>query len=341
MEPTEIGPLRMDAAVERWPLAAPFRIAGHEFTNLDVVLVRLEREGQVGQGEAAGVFYRNDTPEKMLQELQTVRRRIESGTSRPLIQQLLVAGGARNALDCALWDLEAKLTGIPASKRAGLDTLRPLLTTFGCGADTPENMAELARSYAGAQALKIKLTGERIDVERIRAVRGARADVWLGVDANQAMTPAGLEDLMPVLVQERVALLEQPLPAGQDHWLREFDSPIPIAADESVQGLSDIRQLVDRYDVVNIKLDKCGGLTEALAMVRAIQECGLEAMVGNAIGTTLAMAPAFLVGQLCKVVDLDGPLFLSSDRESRAEYRGGYISCPQKLWGYPADGDRE
>lgn len=338
MDPSDIGPLRMDATVEQWPLTEPFRIAGHEFAALDVLLVRLEAAGQVGHGEAAGVFYHNETPESMISELCGVRRQIEVGTNRQFVQALLKAGGARNAVDCAMWDLESKLTGIPAWKRATLSEPRPLLTTYGCGADSPEKMATLARRYRGARALKIKLTGEPVDADRVRAVRAARPDVWLAVDANESMTPRLLDELMPVLIHERVQLLEQPLPAGKDNCLRNYQSPIRIAADESVQTLQDIPDLVDRYDVVNIKLDKCGGLTEALAMIQAIRECGLEAMVGNAIGTSLAMAPAFLVGQLCKVVDLDGPLFLRADRESTAEYVDGFINISQAVWGYPVGG---
>jgi L-alanine-DL-glutamate epimerase-like enolase superfamily enzyme len=324
----------MYTTVERWPLTSPFRIASHEFNEVDVLFVSLEREGCVGRGEAAGIFYRSDTPGLMFQQAEALRVQIEYGITRRSLQQLLAPGGARNALDCALWDLEAKLTGVPAWQLAKLNPPRPLLTTFGCGADTPDSMAALARSYTGALALKLKLTGEFTDAERVRAVRAARSDVWLAIDANQSFTRAFLDQLMPVLVEARVSLIEQPFPAGKDAWLDDFESPIPIAADESVQGLADIPNLKGRYDVVNIKLDKCGGLTEALAMARAVRDCGLEAMVGNAIGTSLAMAPAFLVGQLCKVVDLDGPIFLKSDRTTTVQYMNGYLSCPTALWGH-------
>jgi L-alanine-DL-glutamate epimerase-like enolase superfamily enzyme len=270
----------------------------------------------------------------MIKQIESLRATIEAGISRESLRSILRPGGARNALDCALWDLEAKLRGCSAWQIAELGTPRPLLTTFTCGADEPRKMAAVARAYTGARAIKLKLTGEPIDAERVHAVRDARADVWLGVDANQGFTSAFLERLMPTLTETRVALIEQPFPSGQDALLDGFESPIPVAADESVQCLMDMPGLVGRFDVVNIKLDKCGGLTEGLAMARAARDLGLETMVGCMTATSLAMAPAFLVGQLCSVVDLDGPVFLKSDRGTPVQYIDGFISCPRELWGH-------
>jgi L-alanine-DL-glutamate epimerase-like enolase superfamily enzyme len=216
---------------------------------------------------------------------------------------------------------------------ADLDRPRRLLTTFTCGADTPEKMAAAARAYKDARAIKIKLTGEPVDAERVRAVREARADVWLGVDANQGLSRSSLEQLMPTLVQTHTKLIEQPFTIGQEALLDGFQSPIPIAADESVQTLADVPGLVGRFNVMNIKLDKCGGLTEGLAMARAARRLGLDTMVGNMLGTSLGMAPAFLVGQLCQVVDLDGPVFLKADRAIAVDYSDGTIACPEALWG--------
>ncbi|HEY4970051.1 MAG TPA: enolase C-terminal domain-like protein, partial [Steroidobacteraceae bacterium] len=240
----------------------------------------------------------------------------------------------RNALDCALWDLEAKLTGRPAWQIAGLERPQRLLTTLTCGAETPEKMAATALGYAQARAIKLKLTGEPVDAERVRAVREARQDVWLGVDANQGFTREFLQWIMPVLVETRVQLIEQPFPIGQESLLDGFQSSIPMAADESVQSLADIAGLVGRFSVANIKLDKCGGLTEGLEMARASRELGLDVMVGNMLGTSLAMAPAFLVGQLCNIVDLDGPVSLKADRAITVDYTEGFIRCPEMLWGY-------
>jgi len=335
MSSESLGPLNLQVAVEKWPLTAPFSITGYTWTAIEVLWVRVEQAGHVGRGEAAGVYYRNDDVASMQAQVEALRGSIEKGVTRESLQRLLPPGGARNALDCALWDLEAKLTARPAWQLAGLNEPRPLLTTCGCGADTPENMAAAARNYPAARAIKLKLTGEPIDADRVRAVREARPDVWLSVDANQGFSRPVLEKLMSVLVDARVQLIEQPFPVGQEALLDGLESPIPVAADETVQSCSDIRSLVGRFAVINIKLDKCGGLTEALAMAGTANKLGLDVMVGNMIGTSLAMAPAILVGQLCKVpVDLDGPLFLSRDREHPVEYVDGFISSPEPLWGY-------
>jgi len=328
-------PLKLHMEIETWPLIAPFRIAGYTFESIDLLLVRLETEGCAGLGEAAGVYYRNDVPDSMFRQIEALRGVIEAGISRESLQALFPPGGARNALDCALWDLESTLVVRPAWQIAQLQSPKPLLTTFTCGAGEPDQMADVARGYAQARALKIKLTGEVIDVDRIRSVRAARPGVWLGVDANQGFTRESLWNLMPTLLDSEVALIEQPFPVGQEALLDGFNSPIPIAADESVQGMSDLDNLAGRFSVVNIKLDKCGGLTEALAMARVLSARGQQTMVGNMLGTSLAMAPSFLVGQLCKIVDLDGPVFLKADRSERVSYIDGCISCTQSLWGLP------
>jgi L-Ala-D/L-Glu epimerase len=326
--------LTLRTAVESWPLLKPFRITGRTWEFVEVLVVTLRQGSHEGRGEAAGVYYRNDMPPAMLGQVEQLRTKIEAGISRTSIQQMLPPGPARNALDCALWDLESKLVGCPAWRLADLDPPRPLLTTFTCGADEPEKMATTARAYSPARAIKLKLTGEPIDADRVRAVREAQPAVWLGVDANQGFTRAFLERLLPVLIEARVALIEQPFPIGQEALLDGFRSPIPIAADESVQSLADLSGLPGRFNVANIKLDKCGGLTEALAMARAARALGLETMVGNMLGTSLAMAPSFLVGQLCEVVDLDAPVFLKSDRPAPVRYVDGFIECPEALWGH-------
>jgi L-alanine-DL-glutamate epimerase-like enolase superfamily enzyme len=202
-------------------------------------------------------------------------------------------------------------------------------------------MAQRALDYAQAVALKVKLTGESADLDRVRAVRAARPDVWLGVDANQGQTPAKLDRLVPVLLEARVDLLEQPLPIGGDEALDAWRGVIPLAADESVDDLADLQALVGRYDVANVKLDKCGGLTRGLEMAAEAKRLGLKVMVGNMLGTSLAMAPAFLLGQGSAVVDLDGPLLLAKDRTPGATYENGRIHCAEDIWGggaRPAEG---
>ena len=332
--------LQMHAEVERLLLKAPFRISGYTFTEVPVALVTLRRGGARGRGEAAGVYYLNDTPERIVATLETHREVIESGVDREALRHTLPVGGARNALDCALWEIDAQLAGKPVWQLAGLDSVTPRITTFTLSADDPPAVARAARALPEARALKLKLSGDLpADSERIRAVRAARRDVWLGVDANQGYTIDGLEALLPTCLNAQVQLLEQPLPRGREADLDGFDSPIPIAADESVQGLSDVAGLVGRFDVVNIKLDKCGGLTEALAIVNEARRLGLKVMVGNMVGTSLAMAPAFVIAQLCDYVDLDGPTFIAQDRSPGVTYAGGSVHCPDNVWGGPTPRD--
>jgi L-alanine-DL-glutamate epimerase-like enolase superfamily enzyme len=324
---------KMRVEAEPWPLRAPFRISGHVFDRVDVVHVTLESDGQSGHGESAGVYYKNESARSMTRDLKKVRAKLEANLSHDSVRQLLPTGGARSAVDCALWELEARLQGMPVWKLMGLEQPHPLLTNFGCDAQPPEDMAATALSYTQAKAIKLKLTGDRQDADRVRAVREARPDVKLSVDANQGFNRTSLEALLPALVAARVALIEQPFPVGQDALLDSMEIPIPVAADESVQGLSDIQLAVGRYQVVNIKLDKCGGLGEGVIMARRCRELGLIPMVGSMLGTSLSMAPAYLVGQLCDVVDLDAPLFLATDRSPAVYYSDGQIHCPEAVWG--------
>jgi L-alanine-DL-glutamate epimerase-like enolase superfamily enzyme len=270
----------------------------------------------------------------MVAAIEASRAAIEAGVDRAGLQQLLPPGGARNAVDCALWDLDAHRTGKEVWELAGLPPPKPLITTFTLGADDPSVMAAGASKYANARALKMKLTGElERDIARVQAVRRARPHTWLGVDANQGYDIVELDKLLVALVEADVSLLEQPLKRGREADLDGFTSPIPIAADESVLSLVDVPGLVGRFNVVNIKLDKCGGLTEGLAMAHEAKQLGLSVMVGNMVGSSLAMAPAFVLGQLCDVVDLDGPIFLAHDRTPAISYDEGLAWCSDKVWG--------
>jgi len=328
--------LRLEVRVEQLPFSAPFRIAGRVFEHQDAVLVTLDDGVHRGRGEASGVFFLDDDVPHMVAAIEALRAQIERGIDRAALQRLLPAGGARNALDCALWELEAGRAGRPVWALAGLKPPRELITTFTLGAESPETMAAGARRYAAARALKLKLTGDlELDRARVRAVRAVRPDVWLGVDANQAYRIGELPRLIEVLVETRVELIEQPLARGREADLEGLESPIPLAADESALSLNDIAGLVGRFDTVNIKLDKCGGLTEGLAMAHEARHAGLDVMVGNMMGSSLAMAPAFVLGQLCDVVDLDGPTFLARDRTVAVRYAGGKIWCDEAVWGGP------
>jgi len=326
--------ITLDVRAQKLPLAAPFRISGFVFEEQNVVVVELRDGAHRGRGEASGVYYLKDDINHMLATIESRRTAIESGLDRQSLQRLLPPGGARNALDCAMWELEASRKGIPVGQLAGVGALRPLVTTFTLGADEPQKMAEGARKYAQARSLKLKLTGEvAADIARVRAVREARPDVWIGVDANQGYQIGTLNELMGELVRAKVSLLEQPLPRGRESDLQGFISPMPIAADESALSLADLPGLIGRFQIVNIKLDKCGGLTEGLAMARKAREIGLGVMVGNMVGTSLAMAPGFVLGQLCDFVDLDGPIFLARDRAPEAIYSDGQIQCGEEVWG--------
>ena len=328
--------LRLTVAVEKLEFAAPFRITGFVFEHQDAVVVTLDDGVHRGRGEASGVFYLDDPVDRMAVDIEARRNVIERGIDRAGVQGLFPPGGARNALDCALWELEARRAGKPVWALARVPRPKPLVTTFTLGAEPPEVMAAGARRYADARALKVKLTGEfELDSSRVAAVRAARPDVWIGVDANQGYALEALPRLIRMLREAGVELIEQPVARGQEAGLEEIDSPIPIAADESALSLRDVPGLVGRFDVVNIKLDKCGGLTEALAMAQEARRLGLKLMVGNMMGTSLAMAPAFVLGQLCDVVDLDGPTFLKHDRAPGVRYSDGRIWCDEAVWGGP------
>jgi L-alanine-DL-glutamate epimerase-like enolase superfamily enzyme len=320
--------------VEKLPLHEPFRISGHIWTEVEVVVATVEEAGRRGRGEAAGVYYMNDDVHSMVAAIEAVRAEVEAGIERTGLQQLLPPGGARNALDCALWELDSVRAATPVWKLAGLAQPRPLITTFTLGAEDPEVMAARARRYHKARALKLKLTGDlELDQARVQAVRDARPEAWIGVDANQGYAGSALPALVRSLEGQRVALLEQPVPRGNEPELQGFRSRIPIAADESVLSLKELPAAVGRFDVVNIKLDKCGGLTEGLAMASEARRLGMKVMVGNMVGTSLAMAPGFVLGQLCDIVDLDGPIFLTRDRKPGVNYDNGYIWSDESVWG--------
>ena len=331
---TDTASVVLELHNEPLPMSAPFRIAGHVFEAMPATVATL-RDGEcVGRGEAAGVYYNNDHPETMIATLEALRPRIEAGLDRDTLRTLLPAGGARNALDCALWELESQRRGIPVWKLAGLEKISRLLTTFTVGADEPSAMADRAASYSQARALKLKLTGDaQLDSARVRAVRARCPQAWIGVDANQGYDAASLPLLLPVLVEAAISLLEQPCVRGRESDLDGIDRPLPFAADESILDLAELEARHHHFDVINIKLDKCGGLTEGLLMARRARELGKRVMVGNMCGTSLAAAPAFVLGQFCDVVDLDGPIFLKQDRTPSVSYEDGYISCGDEVWG--------
>ncbi len=319
---------------ESWPYRTPFRIARGVADALDVIVVELRDEaGNIGRGEAAGVDYQGESIASMISEIEGLGAVLAPGINRTTLLDLLPAGGARNAIDCAFWDLEAKASGVPAWRTAGLETTTPVLTASTIGIGTPDEVRAKAEAMGDWPLIKIKVDGDSHE-ELIRIVHEACPRARLIVDANQAWTFAQLNALAPRLANLGVALIEQPLPKGGDAELRDYNHVIPIAADESCTDRASVPALAERYDCINIKLDKAGGLTEALAVAAAAREHRLDIMIGCMAGTSLAMAPGAIVAQHASFVDLDGPLLHASDRPHGLAYANGTMSFPTAaLWG--------
>jgi L-Ala-D/L-Glu epimerase len=315
------------------PLASPFVITGYTFTELQAVWVTLDHDGHRGRGEGVGVYYLDETPESMTNQLEGVRNAIEEGATRSDVQTLLPPGGARNALDCALWDWECKSAGQTIWQLLDMEP-KALSTVATVGMGTPAEMAEKAVAFSAYPNLKIKLSGDD-PITKLRAIRNARPDATLVIDVNQGWSMSDLENYLPALSQLGVAMIEQPLPRGGDQALMGFSSPIPLGGDESCVDLAEYEEYGHLYDVINIKLDKCGGLTEALQIAHHAAADGKELMVGNMTGTSLSMAPSHVVGQMCRFVDIDGPLLLAADIEPGLEYTSdGLVHPPLPVvWG--------
>jgi L-Ala-D/L-Glu epimerase len=325
--------IEMTLADEAFAIAGRFVISRGAKTEARVVTATLRAGDAVGRGECVPYARYGESVESVIAAIEGVRRQIEAGVDRAALQGLLPGGAARNAVDCALWDLEAKRSGRRAYAAAGFARLSPLVTAYTLSVGTPNEMRAAALRAAGRPVLKIKLAGEG-DEARLAAVREGAPHARLIVDANEAWREETLSAQLDACARHGVALVEQPLPAGRDEALARIARPIPICADESAHETASLDALRGRYDAVNIKLDKTGGLTEALAMARAAREMGFEIMAGCMVGTSLAMAPAMLVGQMAAFVDLDGPLLLAEDREPGLVYEGSTMTPPPAaLWG--------
>ena len=323
--------MKLEVIAENWAYARPFKIAYVTRTELPLVHVRISQDGVTGQGEGVGVSYRGETQASMLADLERVRGAVEAGITRDVLQETLPAGGARNALDCALWDLAAKQAGKSVFEMTGL-TFEPVQSVYTVSLDAPAIMAEQARTGPSSH-LKIKLDGDQ-PVERVAAVRDARPDAVLVVDANQSWTMDVLYNAAPRLAALGVSMIEQPLAAGADAGLNDYSGPIPIGADESCQTVADLDGLASGYSVINVKLDKTGGLTGALQLAREAKARGYELMVGCMAGTSLSMAPAFVIAQMCRFVDIDGPLLMARDRAPGLVFENGRVEPPDPaLWG--------
>lgn len=325
--------VELSLEVEAFPIAGRFVIARGAKTQAVVVTATLRDGSHRGRGECVPYARYGESPQSVTAAIESRRGEIEAGADRLALAKLLPAGAARNALDCAMWDLEAKRSGVPAHLGAGLEPLAPLTTAYTISVGSPREMREAAVRAAHRPLLKIKLAGDG-DPERLAAVREAAPAARLIVDANEAWREDNLADNLAACAKACVALIEQPLPAGQDSALARIERIIPICADESAHDRASLAGLERRYDAVNIKLDKTGGLTEALAMAREARERGLAIMAGCMVGTSLAMAPATLVAQYAAFVDLDGPLLLARDRQPGLVYDGSTLYPPgPEIWG--------
>lgn len=319
--------------IENWLALIPFRISRHTWDDFPCVVCEIEQDGHVGRGEALGVYYLGETERSMLEQLDAIAPALARGMDRAELMTRMPPGGARAAADAALWDLEARLSGTSAWEAAGTKP-EPVETVFTIGLEPgPADMGARAAAAADLDLFKVKLNDDR-PVERIAAIREARPDARLVVDVNEGWDFAQLEAVAPALAGYGVSMIEQPLPRGRDAALDGWEAPLPLCADESCQHLGELDEVASRYQMINIKLDKCGGLTHGLELAAAARDRGLGVMVGCMGGTSLCMAPMHVLAQRADFVDIDGPLLLKNDRPGGFVYERGMVSLPAKpFWG--------
>ncbi len=329
------SPLTLKVAIERWPIAGSFTISRGAKTEAIVVVAEVSDGKARGRGECVPYARYGESVDTVTGAIEAMRPRLAAGLSREALQAAMPAGAARNALDCAFWDLAAKQSGKPVHELAGLPAPHPLTTAYTISLAAPAAMAQATVKVAHRELLKIKLGGDDgEDPARIAAVRAAAPKSTLIVDANEGWTAANLGQNLAACAAAGVALIEQPLPEGKDGALASIARAIPVCADESAHDRSSLAALAGKYDAVNVKLDKAGGLTEALAMAREAERRGLVIMAGCMVATSLSMAPAMLLAQAARFVDLDGPLLLARDREHGLTYDGSQVAPPRpELWG--------
>ena len=326
--------MELSVRIERWPLAGAFTISRGSKTEAVVVVAELSDGTHRGRGESVPYARYGETADGIVAAIEAMRPALQQGLDRPALQQAMRSGAARNALDCAYWDVNAKAAGRRAHELAGLGPPGPLTTAYTISLGTPAAMAQAAERAALRPLLKVKLGGGDDDRTRIAAVRRAAPRAEIIVDVNEGWRADDLERNLAACADAGVTLVEQPLPEGGDEVLARIKRTIPVCADESVHDRASLDALAGKYDAVNIKLDKAGGLTEALALAGAAEQRGLAVMVGCMVATSLAMAPAMLVAQRARVVDLDGPLLLAKDRPEGLRYDGSLVYPPEPaLWG--------
>ncbi len=324
---------RLDIDIEAWPIDGQFNISRGAKTQADVVIARVSEGDLVGRGECVPYGRYGESLDGVRAFLEDMAQAVADGLTRTELQDAMPPGAARNALDCALWDLESQKADQPVWSLAGLPSPGPVETAFTISLDAPDAMAQKAKAAAGRRLLKLKLGGAGDD-DRVAAVREASPQATLIVDANEAWTLQMLKDFGPIMAQHGVKLIEQPLPAGHDAGLAQIDCPVPICADESFHDRESLSSLKNCYQAVNLKLDKTGGLTEAILAMEEIRRSGMGLFIGCMVGTSLAMAPAYLLAGAADYVDLDGPLLLAKDRSPGLSYEGSTLRPgPAGLWG--------
>ena len=333
-----ISPLSIDAHEEIWPLRQPFRISRGSHTEAQIVVLTASDGKHIGRGESAPLARYNQSIASVLAQIESIQG--DKTLNRQSLQGLLPAGAARNALDCALWDLEAKTSGQRVWQLANIPIAPEVETSFTISLDTPEKMGEAASAAAFAQGfgvpriLKLKLGGDDPDLARIEAVRGVAPNARLLIDANESWSPEHYQKIVPALKQLGVEVVEQPFPAKADAVLETLDHPIPVCADESCHTTADLPRLTNRYEVINVKLDKTGGLTEALRLCERARDGGFKLLIGCMVCTSLGIAPARLLASFANWIDLDGPLLLARDHDHPVPYASGRIGIPPRdLWG--------
>ncbi len=324
--------LRIDAKEEIWPLKEPFRISRGSRTEARVVVVTVSEGEHIGRGECVPIARYNQTTASVLAQIEGIKG--EKNLDQQHLQKLLPAAAARNALDCALWDLEAKHSGKRVWELADLSVVDQVETSFTISLDAPKRMSAAAKAAASLPILKLKLQGDDLDLARVETVREAAPNARLLIDANESWSPERYRKITPALKELGVELIEQPFPADADDVLETLDRPMPVCADESCHTTADLPRLENRYEVINVKLDKTGGLTEALRLCEGARESGFKLLIGCMVCTSLGIAPARLLASFADYVDLDGPLLLASDRERPVPYKNGRIGIPpRELWG--------
>lgn len=327
-------PFELEVHEQSWPLDKPFRFARGARMEARVIVATLSDGQNVGRGEGLPYARYGESVASSLAQLEDLRSKCVTGFDRHEIQSLLPAGSARNALDCALWDLEAKSIGQRVWELANLPVISEIETSFTVSLDTPEAMAIVAKAHADAPLLKLKLVGDSLDLPRVQAVRQAAPGARLLVDANESWSPSHYLGLAPALLDLGVELIEQPFPAEGDHVLKTLPHSVPICADESCHTTADLPRLAGLYEAVNLKLDKTGGLTEALRLAESARQSGFKLFIGCMVGTSLGIAPARILATAADYVDLDGPLLLAGDRHHGLSYNNGKIGLPSpELWG--------